>query len=169
MCGVVCVKEAGLQLRICAPWLSLQPETNHPAFCLEQWPTPSNCTARGTQMEPQKSLYVSACVWMHVCLFAVLNETASHKSRTHKHTPLSWFSDAHRETIWILTLNTSLPRVLSPVSCLGLALRINLAASRGTAVKTRWHAMQFLRRPFLGGPHPGNYGLFPTHKQPSWL
>lgn len=74
----------------------------------------------------------SVCVFVCECMcvsFPSLEwDHLTRVTHTHKHTPFSWFADTHRETIWILALNISLPRFLSQVSCLGLGLRIHLAA-----------------------------------------
>lgn len=64
------VEEAGLRWRICVPELSLQPENNHPAFCLGADVAVTNTLklhrlrhTDGATMEPVcQRLCVNACV-----------------------------------------------------------------------------------------------------------
>lgn len=146
----LCVKGGWL------PELSLQPQNSHPTFCLgpPQWPTPSNRAPeahRPTTIEP-------VCLW-------VLNETNSQSLRPN--TPLSWFSDTHWGTIWILTLNISLPLdFFAWTSCLGLRLWIQL----GTPLSKHCDMLSFSRDPLSRATTPrGNCELFPSRRQPSWL
>lgn len=135
----LCVKGGWL------PELSLQPQNSHPTFCLgpPQWPTPSNRAPeahRPTTIEP-------VCLW-------VLNETNSQSLRPN--TPLSWFSDTHWGTIWILALNISLPLdFFAWTSCLGLRLWIQLVANSAHRCQNTVTCWVFQETLYLGPPHLG--------------
>ena len=169
----VCVGEAGLRWRLRMPELSLQPENNRPAFCLESATAMTNTLELQRQRLPDGAtmgpVCKRLCVSLHCLEWGRLAQTHTDQTRPFPgfHTRTWEQTGFSHWTVQKVSLRTP---PLFPVwasHCVSNWLP-DPRCSEGTPVKTWGHAV-FLKRPLLGGPHPSNYGLFASHQQPFWL